>query len=291
MVLRPRGRGRVGRRRHLIHKALVAHARGGFVLLAPPARPVTDPALTRSACPSPMHTRWNRHRRRKTERRKVHAPQPHRRPEARHHQPQAAVHARSRRRHPHHRTTPRWSSSTRRDCSNPSTSSSRPCARPRFARSRDADVDRLPRRRDASARRRRSRRPRELDRTAARAGASRCSTRSTRSGRSSANELPRRAIPRRASSPRSRATASTQLLAALDASAAREPVPLSRGRDQHAVGPLLRGGAGSRDGARAARRGGPVQRRLRDRGVSGGPDAGVHSGGRCTSSGTARSAS
>ena len=52
-----------------------------------------------------------------------------------------------------------------------------------------------------------------------------------------------------------------ELLDARRAAPAREPVPLSRRRRQHAVGALLRRRADARDGARAARRRGAVQRR------------------------------
>ena len=72
--------------------------------------------------------------------------------------------------------------------------------------------------------------------------------------------------PTRRSSPPPPARASPSSSSGV-ARASRKPVPLSRRRDQHAIGPLLRRRAGSRDRARAARRRGALQRRVRDRGV------------------------
>src|SRR5688572_26167872 len=107
MVLRPRGRGRVGHRRHLIHRALVGYPAGALCVAY--VR-VNGPTSTKRTTVSFAHvdhaTRWHRHRRRETQRRKVDDAQPHGWAKAQYYEPEAPVDARSDRGDPDHRQQP-----------------------------------------------------------------------------------------------------------------------------------------------------------------------------------------
>src|SRR6185437_11171342 len=99
MVLRPRERGRVGRRRHFADSAPgCAFCTRGLRRIRPSLSPIPAHCYD-----SHRHDQIRyRHRRGQAQRGEVHAAQSHRGPEAQHHEPQAAVYPRARRGHSEH---------------------------------------------------------------------------------------------------------------------------------------------------------------------------------------------
>ena len=297
MVLRPRERGRVGRRRHPFRSPRTPRASGASCTPHVPRRRPCVPTPHVARCRPPASRRAPHDRAPGSspssapERRQVDAPQPHRGREAQHHEPEAAVRPATASSASGPRTASRWSSSTRRGCSTPKYAlheAMRATALEALAR----------RRRDRATSPTRSRacpcplaEAAAAERRAARADPARpqqdrraLDQRRARRLRGAAPERAVRLAPRPA-------TASTRSLDATRRAPAGEPVPLSRGRDQHAADALLRRRARARDGARAARRRGAVQRR-RARSRSTARTAPRCTFGRCsTSSGRARRAS
>ena len=290
MVLRPRGRGRVGRRRHLIAKPPSRIRGWGLCPFATSLLRRDPPARIAPSAFANAPSR-NRHRRRQTERRQIHAPQPHRRREAQHRQRQAAVDARPHRRHPTRPTTSQMIVLDTPGLLNPRYALQRAMRATALARARTTPTS------SSTSPTRPSGTPPPLVEAAAARPRHRA-----RQSSSALNKVDRAHARRARRSSRERVpdarfvSALTgegvdELLARVGACAPRESVPLSRGRDQHADRSLLRRGARARDGARAARRRSAVQRRVRDRGVSRRRSRPCTFGRSSTSSARARSAS